>query len=189
MSTYWAGSVLRLRPVAPGDAAAHHDFNDSLDYDLVDKRYPPGSLERVNQWAAERGQRGFEEQVFFFQMEDLATGELVGSISTHRCDARVGVLSYGLHVLPGHRGKGYAQEAICLVLRYYFQELRYQKANIEVFDLNGPSKALHARLGFVEEGRLRRSAFTRGEWWDVIQYGMTVEEFRELHPEYWLSPD
>jgi RimJ/RimL family protein N-acetyltransferase len=187
-SSYWEGKHVRLRPVEAGDALAHHEFNNSMDYDLLDQRYPPGSLGRVEEWAQRRGERGFEDQTFQFQVVDSTSGELVGGIGTHACDQRTGVLSYGLHVLPGHRGKGYAREAICLVLRFYFQELRYQKANIAVYDLNESSKALHLRLGFTEEGRQRRTAYTRGEWWDLVWFGMTVEEFRDLHPDYWLSP-
>lgn len=188
MTNYWEGKLVRLRPVEPADAPAHHAFNNSLDYDLIDKRYPPGSLTRVEEWAGRKGQEGFDDQNFTFQMEAVATDELVGSIATHHCDQRTGVVSYGLHVLGEHRGKGYAKDAICLVLRYYFQELRYQKANVGVYDLNAPSKALHRSLGFIEEGRLRRSVFTRGEWWDFLWFGLTVEEFRDLHPEYWLGP-
>ncbi len=188
MINYWEGRLVRLRPVAPGDAAAHHDFNSSMDYDLVDMRYPPGSLSQVEEWAERKGREGFDDQNFSFQMEDLVTGELVGGIATHHCDQRTGVLSYGLHVFEQHRGKGYAQEAVCLVMRFYFQELRYQKANIGVYDHNEASKALHRKLGFIEEGRLRRTVFTRGEWWDLLWYGMTVEEFREMHAGYWLKP-
>lgn len=188
MTNYWEGTKVRLRPVEPGDAPAHHAFNNSYDYDLIDKRYPPSSLSRVEEWAGQRGQAGFDDQNFTFQMVSVATGELVGGIATHNCDQRTGVLSYGLHVLAEHRGQGYASEAICLVLRFYFQELRYQKANIGVYDLNEPSKALHRRLGFTEEGRLRRTAFTRGQWWDFLWFGLTVEEFRDLHAAYWIAP-
>jgi RimJ/RimL family protein N-acetyltransferase len=172
--------------VEVGDAMAHHEFNDSMDYDLLDQRYPPGSSSRIEEWAERQGRQGFDDQAFSFQMVARTSGELVGGIATHHCDQRTGVLSYGLHVLPAHRGKGYARDAICLVLRFYFQELRYQKANVAVYDLNQASKGLHVRMGFTEEGRQRRTVFTRGGWWDLVWYGMTVEEFRTLHADYWL---
>jgi RimJ/RimL family protein N-acetyltransferase len=187
VTRYWEGKLVRLRPVIPEDAAAHHAFNESMDYDLLDMRYPPGSFARVAEWAERKGREGFEGHHYHFQMEDRTSGELVGGIATHHCDQRTGVVSYGLHVLADHRGKGYARDAVCLVLRYYFQELRYQKANVAVYDVNEPSKSLHRRLGFVEEGRQRRTVFTRGTWCDLVWYGMTVEEFREQHAEYWIG--
>jgi RimJ/RimL family protein N-acetyltransferase len=178
--------LIRLRAVEAGDAAAHHAFNLAMESDLIDMRYPPGSLEREEEWTGRAALKGFERQEYSFQMESLA-GELVGGISTHHCDNRVGLVSYGLHVFEEHRKKGYAKEAICLVLRYYFQELRYQKANVAVYAINSPSTALHESLGFQLEGRQRRNVFTRGEFSDLLWFGITVEEFRKRFPEYWLA--
>jgi RimJ/RimL family protein N-acetyltransferase len=185
MTNYWEGSRIRLRSVEAGDAAAHHRFNLTDDYGLLDQIYPPGSLARVQEWANKESLAGFDNQTFHFQMEAIENGALVGGIATHDCDSRVGIVSYGLSVMDEFRGKGYASEAICLVLRYYFQELRYQKANVSVYDINEPSKRLHESLGFQVEARLRRSVFTRGELSDLLLFGMTVEEFRELHADYW----
>jgi RimJ/RimL family protein N-acetyltransferase len=185
MVNYWDGSTIRLRSVEPGDAEAHHRFNLTDDYGLIDRIYPPGSLARVQEMAAKKAVEEFDGKTYSFQMESIESGELVGHIATHDCDPRVGIVSYGLSVLEEHRGKGYASEAVCLVLRYYFRELRYQKANVGVFEINEPSKRLHESLGFQVEGRIRRSVYTQGAFSDLLWYGMTVEEFRELHPDYW----
>lgn len=109
----------------------------------------------------------------------------MGSIATHHCNARAGVFSYGLHVDASYRGKGYAKDAICLILRYFFQELRYQKCNVDVMAINEPSQRLHEALGFQLEGRRRRTVFTHGEHSDMLEYGITVEKFRERHAAYW----
>jgi len=185
MDNYWEGTRIRLRGVEAADAEAHHKFNLTSDYGLIDQVYPPGSLARVQEWAARKSQAGFEDQTFSFQMESIETGELVGGIATHHCDQGTGVLSYGLHVFADHRGNGYAKEAICLVLRYYFQELRYQKANVAVYSFNEPSIRLHETLGFQREGRMRRTVYTRGIHADLLWFGLTVEEFRDLHAAYW----
>jgi len=185
MGNYWDGSRIRLRAVEAADAEAHHAFNLTDEYGLLDQIYPPGSLARVRQWAEGQTLAGFEHETYSFQMESMETNELVGGIATHHCDARTGVLSYGLHVLEGHRGQGYASEAICLVLRYYFQERRYQKANVGVFSFNAPSVRLHESLGFQLEGRLRRTLYTRGMHADLLWFGLTVEEFRARHAAWW----
>ncbi len=72
----------------------------------------------------------------------------------------------------------YASEAIVLVLRYFFEELRYQKVTVTVYSFNAPSIRLHESLGFQREGCLRRTVFTQGQHFDEIFFGMTVEEFR-----------
>jgi RimJ/RimL family protein N-acetyltransferase len=185
VANYWEGSRIRLRAIEARDAEAHHRFNLSGDSGMLDQMYPPVSLAREQDRASKETLAGFDNQTFAFQMESIETGELVGGIATHNCDARAGLVSYGLWVFEEHRGHGYAKEAICLVLRYYFQELRYQKANVGVFDINEPSKRLHESLGFQEEGLIRRSVYSRGEFSDLIWFGITVEEFRDLHGAYW----
>lgn len=185
MANYWEGSLIRLRAVEPGDAEAHVRFNQSDDYGMLDQLYPPASTARVESWAEAKAQEGFRDDAYSFQMEALDSGELVGGIATHNAIPRIGIVSYGLHVFAEHRGKGYASEAICLVLRYYFQERRYQKANVGVYAINEPSRRLHERLGFTLEGTIRRSVYTGGEYSDELRFGMTVEEFRERHPAYW----
>jgi RimJ/RimL family protein N-acetyltransferase len=68
-----------------------------------------------------------------------------------------------------------------MVLRYFFEELRYQKVTIHVHSDNTPSARLHERLGFQLEGRLRRTVYTRGQHLDELVFGMTVEEFQSAH--------
>jgi RimJ/RimL family protein N-acetyltransferase len=78
-----------------------------------------------------------------------------------------------------HWRRGYAAEAIRLILRYYFDELRYQMANVEIHAFNEASLALHRKLGFQEEGRLRRTVYTEGKYFDQVILGITGEEFRQ----------
>ena len=61
---------------------------------------------------------------------------------------------------------------------YYFDELRYQKVTVNVHSHNEASILLHQKLGFIKEGTHRRMGYTKGGYFDVIWFGMTVEEFR-----------
>jgi RimJ/RimL family protein N-acetyltransferase len=71
---------------------------------------------------------------------------------------------------------------VLLVLRFMFDERRFQKCEARVYDYNSASISLHRKLGFVEEGRLRRHLFLAGEYRDEFIFGMTVEEFHQLYP-------
>lgn len=173
----WEGERVRLRAVEPEDAEVHWRW-DTLTDDLraADRLYFPRSHAGTRAWAESAGTFDDPNGPAVMQIESLV-GELVGQISTHRCDPRVGTFSYGLAIRPEHRRKGYASEAIHLVLRFYFDELRYQKVTTEVYDWNEPSLRLHERLGFTQEGRLRRMGYSRGRHFDIIVFGMTAEEF------------
>ena len=110
-------------------------------------------------------------------IEALATGEVAGDIGVHHAEPLHGVFSYGISILSEHRGKGFASDAIILLLRYCFLELRMHKANAGVWAYNEASLAMHRKLGFVEEGRLRDNIFSNGAHHDEYRFGMTDAEF------------
>ena len=174
---FWEGSRVRLRAVEPDDWQTFFDWNRDSDGARSSYHVPfPRSAEAARRWAAETALRQPEGDVFRWVVENLA-GEMVGSINTHSCDPRNGTFGYGITIRREYQRRGYASEAITLVLRYYFQELRYQKASVRVYSFNEPSIRLHERLGFQLEGRLRREIYTEGRYFDVLAFGMTAGEF------------
>lgn len=110
-------------------------------------------------------------------MIETLAGEFAGAIDTHACDTRTGTFEYGLAIKPEHQRQGYAGEAIRLVLRHYFRELRFQKVTVHIYAFNEASLELHRKLGFKEEGRLRRMVCTGGQFHDEFIFGLTREEF------------
>src|SRR5690606_15300495 len=109
------------------------------------------------------------------------TGTQVGVIGAHHTDRRNGTFMYGLAIREEFQRKGYATEAILLLMRYFFDELRYQKCNVDVYAWNESSIQLHEKLGFTKEGQIRRAIYTMGNYHDRLMYGMTIEEFRERY--------
>jgi RimJ/RimL family protein N-acetyltransferase len=185
MTDIWRGQLVRLRGLEPEDWEVHYAWDqDSETGRMLDHVWFPNSQARARGWAERTSTQSGDGDRFHFAIEDLTNGELVGSIDTHHCDPRVGAFSYGIGVVPERRRKGYASEAILLVARYYFQELRYQKMNAEVHDDNPASIALHERLGFTREGTQRRMVYTGGAYHDQILFGMTAEEFATLHVDW-----
>src|SRR5437867_1682280 len=155
----WEGQRVRLRGVEPADWETFYEWNH--DSDMERRSYTvqfPQSQERERRWAEKMAVKDPERDSFFFVVETLA-GTMVGSITTHNCQAQHGTLEYGVAIRREHQRQGYASEAIRLVLRYYFGTLRYQKATARVYSFNEPSMRLHERLGFQLEGRLRRMIY------------------------------
>ena len=178
-ASIWQGKRVRLRAIEPSDWAVYFAWNQDDEQARGVSSIPfPQSAEAVRQWAHQEATRRPEGDSFRFVIEN-ETGEVVGDLTTHHCDARAGSFSYGITIRREHRRNGYAAEAIALVLRYYFQELRYQKATVSVYSFNEASACLHESLGFQLEGRIRRTVFTGGQHCDELVYGLTVEEFAE----------
>jgi RimJ/RimL family protein N-acetyltransferase len=176
---FWQGQLVRLRGVEPSDAETFARWNlDSETARELDFVWPPVSLALVRKDLEELSLKRLDGDAFTWVVED-ASAAAVGSISTHGCNPRTGVFGYGLSVAREHRRRGYATEAVMLVLRYYFQELRYQKCLVGVHSNNPASVALHEKLGFVREGTLRRMHYTGGRFHDAYHYGMLKEEWEQ----------
>lgn len=185
MGSIWEGERVRLRGIEPGDWETFMRFDqESDDVRSGGMLAPPRSAERYRQWAAERAAKVPQPGVDDFELaiESLSEECVVGSIGTHLSDRRAGTFGFGLGIGRPHQRRGYASEAIVLLLRYMFWERRYQKCNVGVYAYNTASLGLHAKLGFVEEGRRRRAEFLAGRYHDEVLLGLTVEEFTAVHP-------
>jgi RimJ/RimL family protein N-acetyltransferase len=177
---YWQGEKVRLRAIEPEDAPIFYEWNRDQEVARnLDWVWPPTSLASQKSWAEAETQRKSDKDEFFFVLENQA-GDLVGTINAHHCDRRVGIFSYGIAIRNEYRQRGYAFEAIRRLQAYFFWELRYQKVTVDVYSFNPASIALHQRLRFVEEGRLRRVLFSGGKHHDLLIFGQTREEFEEL---------
>jgi RimJ/RimL family protein N-acetyltransferase len=176
-TNFWQGSRVRLRAVEPEDWENWYRY--SLDTDTVrceDRVRFPQSKEALRELVKKLSTKEREGDEYNFVIETLS-GEYIGEIDTFDCDRRFGTFKYAIGVLKEFRRQGYAAEAMPMVLRFYFKELRYQKATVTVYDFNAPSIKLQEKLGFAPEGRLRRMYYTNGRYHDLLYFGMTADEF------------
>lgn len=176
---YWIGEKVRLRAVELKDIDSFFKAGFEADTDLdrfCDEIHFPQSKERMRERLESSIKEKSQSDDFQWIIEDK-DGNPVGNINTFECNKRVGTFKYGIGIEKEYWGNGYAKEAIKIVLRYYFKELRYQKVNAYVYSFNQRSLKLHESLGFQEEGRLRRMVYTNGNFYDEIYYGMISEEF------------
>ncbi|AZN41220.1 GNAT family N-acetyltransferase [Paenibacillus albus] len=177
----WSGSKVRLRPVRPEDWAEFHNNDlDSENARLCDEIHFPRSEEGTGIWAVHQSQNGPDGDNVFLAIATL-DGTLVGSMNTMSCNARTGTFKYGISIFREHWRNGYATDAVKTVLRYYFEELRYQKVNASVYAFNDGSVALQEHLGFQLEGKLRNMIYTKGQHYDEYIYGLTKAEFEQLY--------
>ena len=176
-ASVWEGETIRLRAIVAEDWLAFDAWDRDDEANRASYMIPfPRSAESTRRWAEEAAtQDGRDDQ--YRWMIERHDGVPVGTINTHSCDRRHGTFSYGIAIGVGHRGHGYAAQAIRLVLRFYFEELRYQKVTVHVYGFNDGSRRLHERLGFQAEGRLRRMTYSKGTFHDTLVYGLTAEEF------------
>jgi RimJ/RimL family protein N-acetyltransferase len=180
MASFWTGKRIRLRGIEPDDWTAYVRFTEDEEC-LGDLLNPPRSAEGFRSWAKEQAAAKSDGDCFQLAIEAVDTGEIVGTIGSHHADARAGWFEYGVTMGADHRRKGYAAEAVVMLLRFMFAERRFHKCGARVFAHNEASLALQRRLGFVEEGRLRDHVFFAGRHHDLVMMGMLADEFAQLH--------
>lgn len=184
MNNLFEGRLVRLRALEPEDAETQFRHLQDTEISRLDSNigFPAALSELRRQLENPRDPRNPDDKTLVIETLE---GKMVGEINVQLADRRNGVFSIGIG-LPDRTawGKGYAKEAMLLILRFMFHERRYQKCNIGVFAFNERAIGLYRHLGFQDEGRIRRAVFTNSQFHDELLLGMTVEEFDERYPEW-----
>ena len=86
----------------------------------------------------------------------------------------------GYYAFLPHAGNGYMREAMTLVFRYAFGELRLHRLQANVQPGNERSLALLRSTGWREEGYARRYVKVGGRWRDHVLFAILAEDARSL---------
>lgn len=182
MSSIWTGKAVRLRAVEPEDEHIFAEFHKpSAEQRNGGMIQPPIAVGDLNRSVSEQQRQEPAGDTFRLTIESTVDAAVVGGIATQHPDPRFGTFSYGLIIGQKYQKRGYATEAITILLTYMFGECRYHKCEISIYEFNAASIALHRKLGFTEEGRLRDHVYTAGSFYDMIMMGMTVGEFADRY--------
>ena len=76
-----------------------------------------------------------------------------------------------------YRNNGYGTEAIRLVLEYGFKYLNLNNINLNLIECNERALACYKKCGFKEAGRLRKTVFVNGKYYDRLSMDILAEEF------------
>lgn len=174
---------LLIRSPRPGDGKLVYDaVIESLD-----------SLKPWMDWAHQELSPEIQEtvvrrmHVHFIEREDLPllllckeTGGFLGGSGLHRFDLTVPRFEIGYWMRSSQQGKGYVTEAVAGITHFAFEQLRAERVEIRMDDLNERSWRVPERLQFKLEGTLRRDARNvYGGLRDTRIYSMIRDEWVE----------
>lgn len=115
---------------------------------------------------------------WFFVICRLVDGRPVGSLDLHALDETNGSSGIGIAIGdPADTGQGYGSDALRVLVRFGFDELRLVRLWLDVYDENEGARRVYERLGFVQEATFRRGVFRGGRFRDVHRLGMLKEEW------------
>lgn len=102
---------------------------------------------------------------------------LIGGIGLERINTKHRNAEIGYWLARKYWGQGYTSEAVTIMLKFAFNDLKLRRVFAGVMHPNAVSARLLERCGFTLEGRMRKSIKQRGRWMDILNYGILTEEF------------
>lgn len=111
----------------------------------------------------------------FFIFEN---GKLVGAIGFARTNLTNKSSEIGYWLIKDATGKGFITKCCKPMLRYFFEDLNFNRVIIRCEAENIKSVAIPERLGFVYEGTQRQSELKYDKFVDLKVYSMLKEEWK-----------
>ena len=114
----------------------------------------------------------------FFAIYHKETDEFIGTQRVGHIDWRAGIGDIG--VLVGNKnywGKGIATQAVDIACNYAFSVLSLRKLTGGTPDSNVAMCKCFERVGFKQEGRLRKQLLMQGTYCDHMLFGLLKDDY------------
>ena len=89
----------------------------------------------------------------------------------------------GYWIDEAEAGHGYTPEALVVLSRFAFDDLRLHRVQIAIIPRNSASRRVVEKLKLREEGVAERYLEINGVWEDHVRYAITYEEWAERRDE------
>jgi ribosomal-protein-alanine N-acetyltransferase len=168
------GDDVLLRRLRPDDAAAYvAAFRADPELGrLLGMEQDPGE-EAVRERAGRAVETAAEGKYV-----ELAIGEeFAGTVFLHSFDEHHRRAEVGFWLVPAARGRGLGSCAVACAVTWAFGELDLLRVEMTTTPDNEAVFGLARRLGFTEEGVLRKRNVERGQRVDVVWFGVLREEW------------
>ncbi len=136
----------------------------------------PVSREAESQWIQRRAlDNDPTDKALVIETKD---GTYLGNIGLHHIDFPSGTAELGIVIgRKDYWGKGYGTDAMKVMLRHAFENLRLRKVMLSVFGSNVRAQKAYAKVGFKQVGCLKQHLLKQGQFEDIIYMEVFKEEF------------
>jgi len=168
------GKLVTIRNVKQADI----DELYTLSFDYTDAgEYMPLNLVSETGFKREFERTGFWEDFSGKLIVEDQTGQMVGEVgcfkTTHYIDGR----EIYYRVFSGYRNRGYASEALALLVKLLFESSPMNRIQAVTVDGNKVSEAMLKKFGFKHEGILRQARYFKGQLVDLNQFSLLRSEW------------
>ncbi len=113
-------------------------------------------------------------------VNNVFTGE-VNLNSVMRGAMQSGTIGYWID--EAKAGNSYVSEAVLVLMKFAFEELRLHRMEVCIVPRNANSRRVVEKLQLREEGVAERFLEINGVWEDHVRYGFTIEEWQDRRDE------
>lgn len=162
------GDSVNLRLMERSELGLVHKWENNS---LFTGPYEPvqqSTLESMEKLFDNRG----ENEWFFIESKD---GEQIGLVYTM---AKSGYMIIGYAVEMTSRGKGMCSEAVRMIVDYLFLRKKIVRIQAETHPENIASQKVLTKNGFVREGVIRQSFYSRGVYRDTVLFSILRDEWK-----------
>jgi len=124
--------------------------------------------------------KAIKDALMYCTIEELETGYFVGFALFMPMSPKNRNAVFGVSINPTFWSRGYGSEVTRFMVNYAFVGLGVHRVSLNVYQENTRAIELYKRLGFVEEGRIRKSKWIDGGWQDDICMGILEDEWAEF---------
>lgn len=173
------GTQVNLRKVTKADAESI--CQNARDSEISRYTFIPHPYKREDalQFIKFSQQQMKKAKEYHLGIELKATGRIIGMIGMMKISQKHRRAEVGYWLGKRYWGRGHAREALRLMLRFGFEELKLARITAGVMHPNHVSARMLERAGFTLEGRLRKSYMQHGRWLDELRYGILKAEFKK----------
>ncbi|MFH1513357.1 MAG: GNAT family protein [Bacillota bacterium] len=173
-----SGTLVNLTPLEQEDLEPLRLWRNNPEFRKYFREYREISKDMQRQWYQQKVLS--DPGTLMFAIRGAKTGELLGCCGL--CYINWIHRNADLSLYIGWRNAyiddiGYAEESCRLLFAYGFKELGLEKIWTEIYAFDAPKHALYQKLGFQQDGLLRRQYQYDGRWWDSRILSLLRDEF------------
>jgi ribosomal-protein-alanine N-acetyltransferase len=178
MGLYLTGTKVRLRPL---ETDLHFKYLFELTNDPETSgdyvNFMASSWDSFNSFIHDLPKS--PDELTFFLIADNQKDAIIGFVNHLYPRPMIkSTIEIGFQLRPRFRNKGYATEAVALLVDYLFSNRPIERIEAITDIDNLPSQKVLEKNEFKKEGTLRNSYFSRGEYRSGLIYSLLREEWR-----------
>jgi diamine N-acetyltransferase len=167
------GKDVRLRALEPGDLDFLFTIENNTDIWRVGNTLIPYSRHHLEQYILSSQHDLFAEKQLRLMIDLIVTQEerqTVGVIDLYDFEPQHQHAGIGIFLLPEQQGKGYATEALEVLIRYCFDVLKLHMIYCNITVDNIPSIRLFEKAGFIKCALKKDWRKIDDQWMDEVSY-------------------